>query len=58
MRQKGKRTVGARGVCGSADTVFQEESSGHLTKDAPSSDVKHWALLNEFSAWTVTDPLG
>src|SRR5215813_11222312 len=26
--------------------------------DTPSSEVKHWALLNEFSAMTVTAPLG
>jgi hypothetical protein len=30
---------------------------GHWTKDAPSSDVKHWALLKTPpSAWTVTAP--
>ena len=25
--------------------------------DAPSSDVKHWASLNNFSAWILTTPV-
>jgi hypothetical protein len=31
----------------------------HWTNDTPSSDVKHWALLNVPPwAWTITVPLG
>src|SRR5205814_2208565 len=32
--------------------------SGHKWNDAPSSEVKHWALLISVSAWTPTPPPG
>lgn len=29
-----------------------------MENEAPSSEVKHWALENAPSAWTVTTPVG